>query len=142
MVKILFLRVLIMCSFACVAPAPFLEQRDEEVAPLDPLEDPAARSERSTNLSFVAVTARRIQMFIKNRHLQLLPDGTVNGTTDDTSVFTGPEFPVIQSQNISQNFGTAFSEVIPEHTNTNHGNTNLLSKFNLFSCRFCSYFLM
>ncbi|XP_044764917.1 uncharacterized protein LOC123321411 isoform X1 [Coccinella septempunctata] len=90
MVKVLFLRVLIMCSFACVAPAPFLEQPDhqEEVAPLNPLEDPAARSERSTNLSFVAGTARRIQMFIKNRHLQILPDGTVNGTTDDTSVFT------------------------------------------------------
>ncbi|KAL3289611.1 hypothetical protein HHI36_023023 [Cryptolaemus montrouzieri] len=90
MVKVLFLRVLIMCSFACVAPAPFLEQpnHQEEVAPLDPLEDPAARSERSTNLSFVAGHARRIQMFIKNRHLQILPDGTVNGTTDDTSVFT------------------------------------------------------
>lgn len=79
-----------MCSFACVAPAPFLEQpaHQEEVAPLNPLEDPAARSERSTNLSFVAGTARRIQMFIKNRHLQILPDGTVNGTTDDTSVFS------------------------------------------------------
>ncbi|XP_018320603.1 uncharacterized protein LOC108733792 [Agrilus planipennis] len=53
-------------------------------------DDPAAavRSERSTNLSFSTGTARRIQMFIKNRHLQLLPDGTVNGTSDDSSVYT------------------------------------------------------
>lgn len=27
-------------------------------------------------------------MFVKNRHLQILPDGTVNGTQDDTSIFT------------------------------------------------------
>nr|CAI5857355.1 unnamed protein product [Callosobruchus analis] len=53
----------------------------------DLLEDPAARSERSTNLSHVTGTARKIQMFIKNRHLQILPDGTVNGTTDDTSAY-------------------------------------------------------
>ncbi|CAH1999416.1 unnamed protein product [Acanthoscelides obtectus] len=52
------------------------------------LEDPAARSERSTNLSHVTGTARKIQMFIKNRHLQILPDGTVNGTTDDTSAYS------------------------------------------------------
>ncbi|XP_072402657.1 uncharacterized protein [Diabrotica undecimpunctata] len=52
------------------------------------LEDPAARNERSTNLSHVTGTARKIQMFIKNRHLQILPDGTVNGTTDDTSAYS------------------------------------------------------
>lgn len=58
----------------------------EPAAP--PLEDPAARSERSTNLSHVTGTARKIQMFIKNRHLQILPDGTVNGTTDDASNYS------------------------------------------------------
>lgn len=51
-------------------------------------EDLVGRSERSTNLSHVTGAARRIQMFIKNRHLQLLPDGTVNGTTDDSSPYT------------------------------------------------------
>ncbi|CAG9131013.1 unnamed protein product [Plutella xylostella] len=27
-------------------------------------------------------------MFLKNRYLQLLPDGTVNGTTDGNSVYS------------------------------------------------------
>ncbi|XP_049817088.1 probable WRKY transcription factor protein 1 [Aethina tumida] len=64
-------------------------QPQPQLDPEPPLEDdPAARSERSTNLSHVSGTARKIQMFIKNRHLQLLPDGTVNGTTDDTSPYT------------------------------------------------------
>ncbi|KAJ3640239.1 hypothetical protein Zmor_003549 [Zophobas morio] len=94
MVKALFLGLLaaMMCGFACAAPAPQpeLPSRREETTPppQPPLEDPAARSERSTNLSHVTGTARKIQMFIKNRHLQLLPDGTVNGTTDDTSAYT------------------------------------------------------
>lgn len=57
---------------------------------LDPLnvDSTASRNERSTNLSHVTGTARKIQMFIKNRHLQILPDGTVNGTTDDSSAYT------------------------------------------------------
>ncbi|CAH2232883.1 jg1203 [Pararge aegeria aegeria] len=29
-------------------------------------------------------------MFLKNRYLQLMPDGTVNGTTDVSSVYTFP----------------------------------------------------
>jgi hypothetical protein len=95
MVKALFLGLLAatMCGFARAAPAPqpALSSR-REASPTPPpqpsLEDPAARSERSTNLSHVTGTARKIQMFIKNRHLQLLPDGTVNGTTDDTSPYT------------------------------------------------------
>ncbi|KAH0822681.1 hypothetical protein GEV33_000110 [Tenebrio molitor] len=95
MVKALFLGLLAatMCGFARAAPAPqpALSSR-REASPTPPpqpsLEDPAARSERSTNLSHVTGTARKIQMFIKNRHLQLLPDGTVNGTTDDTSPYS------------------------------------------------------
>lgn len=46
----------------------------------------AARNGRSTaNLSHITGTARKIKMFIKNRYLQVFPDGTVNGTAEDTS---------------------------------------------------------
>lgn len=46
----------------------------------------ASRAERSAgNLSHIAGTARKIKMFIKNRYLQLYPDGTVNSTAEDTS---------------------------------------------------------
>lgn len=50
--------------------------------------DLAVRSERSTNLSHMTGTARKIQMFIRHRHLQILPDGSVNGTTDDLSAYS------------------------------------------------------
>lgn len=46
------------------------------------------RNERSTNLSHIAGSTRRIQLYIKNRFLQILSDGTVNGTTDDTSDYS------------------------------------------------------
>jgi hypothetical protein len=46
------------------------------------------RNERSANLSHITGSARKIQLYIKNRFLQLLPDGTVNGTTEDTSDFS------------------------------------------------------
>ncbi|XP_063616387.1 fibroblast growth factor 22 isoform X1 [Cydia splendana] len=46
------------------------------------------RAQRSANLSHITGTSRNIQMFLKNRYLQLLPDGTVNGTTDVNSVHT------------------------------------------------------
>ncbi|XP_073959459.1 fibroblast growth factor branchless [Choristoneura fumiferana] len=49
---------------------------------------PEARAQRSANLSHITGTSRNIQMFLKNRYLQLLPDGTVNGTTDGNSVHT------------------------------------------------------
>ncbi|KAH8311091.1 hypothetical protein KR044_004327 [Drosophila immigrans] len=42
------------------------------------------RNERST-ISHLAEPSRKIQIYIKNRFLQLLPDGTVNGTTSDHS---------------------------------------------------------
>lgn len=46
----------------------------------------AARNGRSTaNLSHIMGTARKIKMFVKNRYLQVFPDGTVNSTTEDTS---------------------------------------------------------
>lgn len=51
-------------------------------------DDGAVRSERSTNLSHITGTARKIQMYIKNRYLQILPDGAVNGTSDDGSDYT------------------------------------------------------
>lgn len=51
-------------------------------------DDGAVRSERSTNLSHITGTARKIQMYIKNRYLQILPDGAVNGTNDDGSDYT------------------------------------------------------
>ncbi|XP_058822697.1 rho GTPase-activating protein gacF isoform X2 [Topomyia yanbarensis] len=46
------------------------------------------RNERSANLSHITGATRKIQLYIKNRYLQLLPDGTVNGTHDDQSDFT------------------------------------------------------
>jgi len=46
------------------------------------------RNERSANLSHITGSARKIQLYIKNRFLQLLPDGTINGTTDDQSDFS------------------------------------------------------
>ncbi|XP_022118199.1 fibroblast growth factor 22 isoform X1 [Pieris rapae] len=49
---------------------------------------PEPRAQRSANLSHITGTSRTIQMFLKNRYLQLLPDGTVNGTTDGNSVYT------------------------------------------------------
>lgn len=47
-------------------------------------DDGTVRSERSTNLSHITGSARKIRMYVKNRHLQVLPDGTVNGTSDDS----------------------------------------------------------
>ncbi|XP_030020701.1 fibroblast growth factor 22 isoform X2 [Manduca sexta] len=49
---------------------------------------PEPRAQRSANLSHITGTSRTIQMFLKNRYLQLLPDGTVNGTTEGSSVYT------------------------------------------------------
>lgn len=49
---------------------------------------PLERNERSANLSHITGSARKIQLYIKNRFLQLLPDGTVNGTTDDLSDYS------------------------------------------------------
>jgi calcineurin-like phosphoesterase family protein len=46
------------------------------------------RNERSANLSHITGSARKIQLYIKNRFLQLLPDGTVNGTTEDSSDYS------------------------------------------------------
>ncbi|XP_050068743.1 uncharacterized protein LOC126557121 [Anopheles maculipalpis] len=46
------------------------------------------RNERSANLSHITGATRKIQLFIKNRYIQLLPDGTVNGTYDDLSDYT------------------------------------------------------
>lgn len=51
-------------------------------------EDGTVRSERSTNLSHITGSARKIQMFVKNWHLQILPDGVVNGTQDDSSDYS------------------------------------------------------
>ncbi|XP_049953805.1 uncharacterized protein LOC126470190 [Schistocerca serialis cubense] len=60
-----------------------LEAHELMVAP-----ELAVRSERSANLSHITGPARKIQMYIKNRHLQILPDGTVNGTSDDVSDYS------------------------------------------------------
>ncbi|KAH9627663.1 hypothetical protein HF086_016396 [Spodoptera exigua] len=54
---------------------------------------PEPRAQRSANLSHITGTSRTIQMFLKNRYLQLLPDGTVNGTTDYNSVYS--EYPLL-----------------------------------------------
>lgn len=49
---------------------------------------PEPRALRSANLSHITGTSRAIQIFLKNSYLQLLPDGTVNGTTDGNSVYS------------------------------------------------------
>ncbi|XP_011302477.1 uncharacterized protein bnl [Fopius arisanus] len=50
--------------------------------------DAGIRAERSANLSHITGASRKIRMYIKNRHLQILSDGTVNGSNDDTSDYT------------------------------------------------------
>ncbi|XP_017792593.1 PREDICTED: uncharacterized protein LOC108574499 [Habropoda laboriosa] len=62
-------------------------------APVDLMGDAGVRAERSANLSHITGASRKIQMYIKNRHLQILPDGTVNGSNDDTS-----DYKVMQLQ--------------------------------------------
>nr|XP_040227674.2 uncharacterized protein LOC120952420 isoform X2 [Anopheles coluzzii]XP_049463123.1 uncharacterized protein LOC120952420 isoform X2 [Anopheles coluzzii] len=52
------------------------------------IESNLERNERSANLSHITGATRKIQLFIKNRYIQLLPDGTVNGTSDDLSDYT------------------------------------------------------
>lgn len=47
----------------------------------------AERIERSANFSLTKAT-KRIQLLIKGRILQMLPDGTVNGTLDDQSEYS------------------------------------------------------
>lgn len=86
--KALLLGLLLTAAYVGSVSAAPRPRGPAESPPAAPEEDPAARSERSANLSHVTGTARKIQMFIKNRHLQLLPGGTVNGTTDDTSPYT------------------------------------------------------
>lgn len=49
---------------------------------------PLERNERSANLSHISGSARKIQLYIKNRFLQLMPDGIVNGTVDDLSDYS------------------------------------------------------
>ena len=59
------------------------------------------RNERSANLSHIAGSARKIQLYIKNRFLQLLPDGTVNGTTDDLSDYSKFNFSLFSPYQFS-----------------------------------------
>jgi len=56
--------------------------------PNDLIADAGTRAERSANLSHITGASRKIQMYIKNRHLQILPDGTVNGSNDDASDYS------------------------------------------------------
>ncbi|CRL01653.1 CLUMA_CG014876, isoform A [Clunio marinus] len=63
-----------------VSGAKRVKNNKEKLSTLD-------RNERSANLSHISGSARKIQLYIKNRFLQLLADGTVNGTTDDMSDF-------------------------------------------------------
>lgn len=51
--------------------------------PVDLTGDATTRAERSANLSHITGASRKIQMFIKHRYLQILPDGTVNGSSND-----------------------------------------------------------
>lgn len=55
---------------------------------IDLASDAGTRAERSANLSHITGASRKIQMYVKNRHLQILPDGTVNGSNDDSSDYS------------------------------------------------------
>lgn len=56
---------------------------------IDPIADAGIRAERSANLSYMTGRYRgKIQMYIKNRYLQILPDGTVNGSNNHTSDYS------------------------------------------------------
>ncbi|XP_055923093.1 probable serine/threonine-protein kinase DDB_G0282963 isoform X2 [Eupeodes corollae] len=46
------------------------------------------RNERSTILEDISGPGRKIQLYIKNRFIQLMTDGTVNGTMNDLSEYT------------------------------------------------------
>jgi hypothetical protein len=70
------------------------------------------RNERSANLSHITGSARKIQLYIKNRFLQLMPDGTVNGTTDDSSDYSKFLF-FFPSQN-DKCFSVSFSKIISQ----------------------------
>lgn len=48
----------------------------------------ATHHKRSSDLAQILGASRKVQFFIKNRHLQILPDGRVNGTYDDLSDLT------------------------------------------------------
>ncbi|XP_058116636.1 uncharacterized protein LOC131288391 [Anopheles ziemanni] len=61
------------------------QQQQQLYRNIDPNLD---RNERAANLSHISGATRKIQLFIKNRYVQLLPDGTVNGTHDDLSDYT------------------------------------------------------
>ncbi|KAK5639687.1 hypothetical protein RI129_012179 [Pyrocoelia pectoralis] len=92
MLRLVFLGLLAatMCSFISAASVPQITRFNRQEGSPHPSseEDPTIRSERSTNLSYITGTARKIRMYIKNRHLQLLPDGVVNGTSDDHNAYT------------------------------------------------------
>ncbi|KAL4107820.1 hypothetical protein QTP88_018107 [Uroleucon formosanum] len=61
-------------------------ERVDDAALVAAVAGSAARSGRSSaNLSHITGTARKIKMFIKNRYLQVFPDGTVNSTAEDTN---------------------------------------------------------
>lgn len=62
--------------------------RSVSAGTIDLTGDAGTRAERSANLSHITGASRKIQMYIKNRHLQILPDGTVNGSNDDTSDYS------------------------------------------------------
>ncbi|XP_052133388.1 uncharacterized protein LOC113217754 [Frankliniella occidentalis] len=55
------------------------------------------RQERSANLSHIAGAGRKIMMYVRNRHLQILPDGTVNGTDHE-----GSDYAVLQRTSVNK----------------------------------------
>lgn len=64
--------------------------------------DAGIRAERSANLSHITGASRKIRMYIKNRHLQILPDGMVNGSNDDTSDYSEYIIFIINLDNLGE----------------------------------------
>lgn len=85
------------------------------------------RIERSANLSLTKTT-KRLQLLIKSRLLQLLPDGTVNGTQNDESeyseykIFHHFSFVVHTSQPADHMVLGNWTNILPESTWTREYN--------------------
>ncbi|KYN15872.1 hypothetical protein ALC57_11840 [Trachymyrmex cornetzi] len=64
---------------------------------IDLISDAGTRAERSANLSHISGPLRKIQLYIKHRYLQILPDSTVNGTIDERSNYSEYSFTYYHS---------------------------------------------
>lgn len=85
-IKLFLVLVTVMLSVVTMAPSlPILSPQKELQ---DDDSGPGSRVERSTNLSRITGSARKIRMFIRNKYLQMFTDGAVNVTDDGSSDYS------------------------------------------------------